>query len=514
MMHAARLSPAAPLRRAGGSAVTLGLAAGLLMGLFALDSVLLLAFLGWPPLVTAILGAVMAGGIAVLAARSVSATVRIGPATIMACTAIAALLLLLGGEGRLFYATADWQIRDAVLADMGRHAWPFDYMLDGRSKMLRAPLGMYLVPALLGGASQTARDWALFGHNLVLLTLILAIGSALFEGRRARWIAATIFIAFSGWDIIGTILLDHVTGKARWEHLESWAGAYQYSAHITQIFWVPQHAMAGWTCALAYMLWRRGLAPVGLFAATVPLVALWSPLAILGAVPFAIFAGLTVLATGRWNGRDVVLGAVALAATLPALAYLGADAQKLGSGPQFPNIVLYTLMMLLEVVPLVLPPFLGRDRHSDLPTLLIAAVCLFLMPLWKIGASADFQMRGSIMPLALVALAFADWAIRMRHSGAKLLLLLILSLGGVTGGAELWRAVRLQPSPPPRCSLAEAWTRQSGLIVPNDSYFAATGALPRWLRPADPVERVEDAPAPRCWDRPWKLPRTLGARAA
>lgn len=488
--------------------IPLGNAVAALMALFTIDTVLLLAFLGRSFVMTAALAAIAAIVIGRLTARAISAHMRIAVPTIFACIAIAAALLLLGGEGRLFFATADWQIRDVVLADMGRNPWPFAYWLDGQAKTLRAPLGMYLVPALVGGANQTARDWMLFSHNLAILTLILGIASTLFEGARQRLIAVGIFVVFSGWDVIGTLLIHKTFGHAHWGHLETWAGKYQYSSHITQLFWVPQHAFAGWACALTFALWRREFASVGLFAATLPLVAIWSPLALLGAVPFAVFAGVQVLLTGRWRGQDVLLAAAAAGIALPALAYLGADAQKLGGHAQWPHPVLYALIILLEVAPLVLPSLLNRSASLDRPTLLIATGCLLLMPLWQLGAGSDFQMRASIMPLAVAALAFAQWAVITRTLIGRLAVILILAVGSVTGAAELWRSVRYLPSPVPHCTLDEAWTQQSGLIVPNDSYFAATAALPAWLRPDGQQSRANVGPLRRCWSRRWMTPRS------
>ena len=52
-------------------------------------------------------------------------------------------------------------------------------------------------------------------------------------------------------DIVGQI----VTHRPIWLHLEQWAGL-QFSGHLTQAFWVPQHALAGWFFAAFYMLWR------------------------------------------------------------------------------------------------------------------------------------------------------------------------------------------------------------------------------------------------------------------
>ncbi|WP_152639869.1 hypothetical protein [Sphingobium bisphenolivorans] len=472
--------------------------AAMLVALFALDNVLLLGLLGQSPSIVAALGLLAPAVLAFLTWKAIGGAHRVSVPTIALCLAVAAILLVLGGEGRLFYATADWQIRDAVLADMGKHRWPFDYWLDGKSQLLRAPVGMYLVPALLGGASQIGRDWALLAHNALVLGLLLAIGSALFEGRRTRWIALIVFVAFSGLDIIGNLINQSATHAANWEHIERWAGGYQYSSHITQIFWVPQHGFAGWTAALTYMLWRKGIAPIGLFAASLPLVALWSPFALFGALPFAIYAGVSVLLSGAWSWRDVLICGIAALLAVPALLYLSADAASVGGGLHPPVAITYVLLLALEVIPFLLP--LLRDKAADRPTVLIAGTCLFLMPLWVIGMNNDFEMRASIVPLALLAVAFAEWGSRQQSGGQKAWFILLVALGSVTGFVEMARSFRLAPSPAPRCSLAGAWHRQTGMVVPHASYFAARSAFPVKI---DPAERVSSTQPARCWDQPW-----------
>lgn len=474
-----------------------------LIALFALDNVLLLGFLGWPPLLVAALAAILPFALACLVWKSVPSERRIGVPTILICFAVTVILLILGGEGRLFYATADWQIRDAVLADMGNHHWPFDYWLDGSSKLLRAPVGMYLVPALLGGSSQIGRDWALLAHNMLVLGLLLSIGSALFEGRRGKWIALIVFVMFSGLDVIGNLINDAATGAADWDHIERWAANYQYSSHITQIFWVPQHAFAGWTAALTYMLWRKGIAPIGLFAASLPLAALWSPLILFGALPFAVFAGVRALLTRAWNWRDILICGLAVLLAMPALLYLSAGAGSVGGGLFPMNPGAYFLLLLLEIAPFFRPLLRDQDGASDHATILIAGLCLLLMPLWAIGMSNDFQMRASIMPLALVAVAFARWADRVESRSGKAWFLVVITLGSVTGTAEIARAFRLAPSPAPRCSLAGVWHRQTGFAVAHDSYFAARNAFPIRI---DPRQRVSSAQPTDCWGRSWNMP--------
>ncbi|HEX7820343.1 MAG TPA: hypothetical protein VF463_06970 [Sphingobium sp.] len=504
MTHAA--TPAEPTigRRLAAASLRLRTIAATLLALFVLDNIILLGLLGVSSLLVFALALIMPPVLAILVIRTMPGEKHIAFSTIFVCLAIAAILLMLGGEGRLFFATDDWQIRDAVLADMGTHRWPFDYWLDGQAQMLRAPVGMYLVPALIGGASQLGRDWVLLAHNSLILGLVLMLGSALFKGRRAQLIALVTFITFSGLDVIGTLIHQSFSGEADWEHIERWAYQSQYSAHITQIFWVPHHAFAGWACAITYLLWRRGLAPIGLFGASLPLVALWSPLVLFGALPFAAFAGIRTLLTGAWDKRDILLCIVATAVAIPALLYLATDAQTVGGGIRPLPPAIYILVMLLEVVPFILPLLRDRDVAADRATVMIAGICLLLMPLWKIGSSTDFQMRASIMPLALVAIAFADWANRLNRLDTKAYFLTIIALASLTGMVEIARVFRFAPSPVPHCSLAGIWSRQTGLIVPHAAYFAARGAFPFNVIPAD---RVSIANPDICWDQQWRSPR-------
>lgn len=475
-----------------------------LIALFAVDNILLLAFLGLGAAATGLLLVMLPPALALMAVRTMPAHLRVDVRTVLLCAMVSCVLLLLGGEGRLFYATADWQIRDAVLADMGRHRWPFDYLVDGNPSILRAPLGLYLVPSLLGGASQIGRDWALLAHNSVILGLMLSVGSILFDGVRARFVALIMFFGFSGLDVMGSLVIQSATGWADWWHLERWADNYQYSAHITQIFWVPHHALAGWFAALAYMLWRRGMAGIGLFAAGLPLVAIWSPLVLFGALPFALLAGGQALMTGRWSWRDVAFALLALFVAAPDLIYLSSDAAALGGALRPPPRLLYCLVILLEVLPFILPQLLDRHEESDRMTIGLALACLLVMPVWIIGANNDFQMRASIMPLVIVAVGFAQWAVRLTRPGEKVACLLLISLGAVTGTVEIANALRFRPTPAPHCSLLSIWHRQSGLIAPYGTYFAARDRMPVALHP---VERVDSVATSPCWERRWQILR-------
>jgi hypothetical protein len=481
------------------------LAAGLLC-LFAADNLLLLHFLGLslPLTVGAIFVACTA--ITILCGKFGANRARVPYRAFLIAFLVAFTLFALGGQGRFFYANVDWQVRDAVLRDMATHPWPFAYEVGGTAWFLRAPIGTYLFPAMFGAHAEMA----LLLWNSLRLALLLTLAWQLFECTRERLIALTVFILFSGWDVVGTAIYWALGQQPSWDHLEPWNLGFQYSSNVTLAFWVPQHAIAGWACAITFLMWRKGIAPIGLFAATIPLVAIWSPLAIMGAIPFAIFAGLDVLRRRAFDLGDVALAAVGVVIALPALLYMHLGASDVGIHVRLMPPLAWLLCALLEVLPFAYPVL--RDRAgaaSDRPVILLTVAILLVMPLVHVGDSVDFQMRASIMPLALLSVAFASWTYRvsmerpLRH-GTMGYALIALALGAVTPWHELRRALVNGPSPLPHCSLIGVWHKQNNIVAPYATYLAPVATLPPSLRTL-PVVAGRSDPG-KCWDRKWVTP--------
>lgn len=484
---------------------TIGTLAGALLGLFAIDNLLLLHFWGLALPLTVGLIFTACSAIALLCARI---PVRLPPVpyrTLAVAFLIALAVLALGGEGRFFYANVDWQVRDAVLNDMASHPWPFAYDIDGAAYFLRAPLGTYLLPAMFGAHA----DLALLLSNSLRLALLLTLASQLFASTRERSIVLGVFILFSGWDVLGTAFVSALGLHPSWDHLEAWDQGYQYSSNVTLAFWVPQHAIAGWTCAVAFLLWRRALIPIGVLAASIPLLVIWSPLAIMGAIPFAIFAAVDVVRRRDFTLSDIAFAAIAVAIAIPALLYLQIDAAKVGAhlGNAYPY--LWMLCIGLEVLPFVWP-LLKRSRSKvDRPAILLILFSLVLMPFVQVGVSSDFQMRASIMALALLSIAFGESIYRLssekpRRTAAMTYALVAIALGAATPFLELRRALANGPSPRPLCSLVGVWHKQDNMIVPYSSYLAPVSMLPTVLRNIPVVAGRSDPD--ECWDRKWVLP--------
>ena len=488
-------------------AVTARTLAGTLLALFTLDNLLLPAFLGAPvlPLTFGVLPvAALAGW---LLARAGGLEARIPHATFLAVFGVALAIFVLGGEGRLVYANPDWQVRDAVLADLASNPWPFAYEIGGWRAVLRAPLGLYLLPALASGW----HDVALLLSNTLRLALILALAGTLFDSRRARLIGLGVFVAFSGWDVVGNALMSVIDGPMPWDHIEQWNPGSQYSSTLTLAFWVPNHAMAGWACALTYLLWLRRKAPIGLLGAIIPLTALWSPLAAMGALPFALHAGIRALRERAWTYYDIGLTMLATTVALPSLWYLQLDPGSVSFGwwPLAP--LPMALLVALEIAPLALPVFLfKRTRPNERTMLFLVSISLLFMPMFHIGTGIDFQMRASIMPLTLLTFAFAEWIVDLRDEqrteaprrlGLQVLGIVTVAIGAVTPAMEVRRALDNDPSPRPLCSLGGAWKAQINNLTPFGTYLAQRSSLPSWMAHA-PITAGRSDPA-NCWATSW-----------
>lgn len=486
--------------------LTVGTLTASLLGLFALDNLLLLHFWGLSLPLTMGLTVVAGAAITALCARYSANLAPVPARTFAAALLISLALFALGGEGRFFYANTDWQIRDAVLRDLATNPWPFAYDIHGTAFFLRAPLGTYLLPAMFGAHA----DLALLISNSLRLALLLTLSWHLFETKRERAIILAVFILFSGWDLLGTAVYSALGANLSWDHIERWNFTYQYSSHVTQAFWVPQHAIAGWACAAAFLLWRKGLVPIGLFAATIPLVAIWSPLAIMGAIPFALLAGFEAMRRRAVELSDVAIAALALAIALPALLYLQIDAAKVGMHLRMSHPWAWLFCVALEVLPFAWP--LLREPTSpvtDRPVVLLILLLLVAMPLVQVGVNSDFQMRASIMPLALLSIYFARWISKLlsekpSHRAAIAYAFVAITLGAATPLLEVRRALVNGPSPRPLCSLVGVWDKQDNMIVPYSTYLAPVSALPAALRHLPVVAGRSDPE--KCWDRKWVVP--------
>lgn len=381
-----------------------------------------------------------------------------------------------GGTGHLVFANADWHLRDAVLHDLVQGRWPVGYGA-GAQSLLRAPIGYYLPAAVIGKAAgllaahAALAVWTAAGVVLFLMQVLSPTATqpagpsetSSARGPVSALGAAAVIVLFSGLDVVGTCL--QAPGSlGHWDitrHLEWWAQSYQYSSMTTQLFWVPNHALAGWL--LIGLLMREPGVQLGGLETVLPLVlvalALWSPLTALGAAPFVL---------GRLCGRmrrerslalaNPRIWAPALAVGLVLAAYLTLDAGRvprgwtigrhgLGAAAVAGDLWRHAEFFLLEAG--LIGAAILAIRTSC--RVVLALAILALLPLASFGAANDFVMRVSIPSLAVLAIAAwralaeaaPDRPARIKRGALAGLLV----LGAVTPLQEFARAAILEPWP-------------------------------------------------------------------
>lgn len=431
-----------------------------------------------------------------------------GPTLIQvgACALVALVVFVAGGEGRLLYSNFDWQVRDAVLRDMALNPWPFAY----RQLILRAPIGMYLLPALAGKAwGLQAMDYALLIQNSAFLAAILSLAASLFKTFKDRALGLLVVIFFSGMDVLGRLALElRDIQPAEIEagyHIEGWANL-QFSSHVTQAFWVPQHALPGWLGAVLFLLWSHGLLRLWVFLAPIPVLLLWSPLSTMGLLPFAAYAAFKSMR--QLSVADFVLPGLALALSVPALLYLGAAGDAVGFHGFAPSLLQYVVFQTLEVIPFLVAVWLLRNKSQSPAIIMITGAWLLVLPFVKIGTSVDFMMRASIPALAILSVYVVEALKTKDQRFVRYALIAGLLVGSVTPLLEIGRAFLLRPSPMTTCSLIGIWNRVEGLVPggPTHTYFAPLEKIPNSIKPSF-VTQVEPLQPSVCWSRRWQTRR-------
>jgi hypothetical protein len=401
-----------------------------------------------------------------------------------ACLLIATLISVVGGQGHFVFAKDDWLYRDAVLADIVKGWLPVVYADGDQSWLLRAPLGMYLLPGALGHVfglyaahlAQLAQNSLIFGAILYLMTLV-------WPTRRLLFVA--LFILFSGVDAIPVLL--RTGGSHLFVNLAYWSEYWDYPPNLGQYVWSPNHALPGWwfaTLAVLYLKKETDLATLA--AISVPL-ALWSPLMLVGAA--ALFAFFVLRAPGDMADRRFAVVCAGAAAFLPVLTYLGTDSGSVPRKwlifePDFTELYLFFIPFALPQVFFLL--FLRRRVEPWLrSTLYVVIALLLILPVYQFGPGVmnDFSTRVQIVPRTLLAFGFNALVIELLVSGSRAIVAaaLLVVVEAVSPTLDVSHALVTPAFGVSECNLV---TIHEKLHPKSDlsSYFARLRFVPEWIR--------------------------------
>jgi hypothetical protein len=394
-----------------------------------------------------------------------------------------------GGTAHFVFSNTDWYVRDAVLHDLVASPWPVGYgPVNGSESMLRAPLAYYLPAASVGkfaglyAAHLTLAAWTAIGASLFLLQVLSLTPSR----AGVAIMVALIVVFFSGLDIIGNLINFGPRFIALWHidnHLEWWAGSYQYSSMTTQLFWVPNHALSGWLTIGLLCRDRQGTPLDTMLPLVIVASALWSPLTALGAVPYVIWKVTAAMVRDRSLGLlHPRVWAPALLIGIAVAGYLMLDPGNIPKGwtvgnsrEGFVESLLRQAQFFLLEAGLIGLAILALRRSSHV---VLALIILAILPMARFGPGNDLVMRGSIPSLVILligaCLALVAKAPDLHGRRWKIALGALLAIGAVTPVQEFARAMML-PAWPINRELTLIGTSCGGFPA---HYIARMGAGP------------------------------------
>jgi hypothetical protein len=415
------------------------------------------------------------------------------------------LWLLFSGVGGFGHQNADYKASNALFKDLITQGWPPTLFAGDSQKPIVYYVAYYLPAAAVGKllgwvpANLVLFIWTLIG-SMLAFSWFWRHSRISIKGKTSRIIGLVIvFCLAGGLDYFGYyILKEKVFDLAN--HIDVWAGYFQYSSNTTLMFWVPQQAIAGWLLISMIIDNIKTIQDVRYLWAVASACIIWSPFSVLGSFPYLFLALLTYL---NPENRKFLLNRPALLSIFASLwigithsLYILSNQFKFPAGLMLSMVendlryiqhliafwfVEYGLVAFIVLLFLALGTRIPRsqlvnksdslrekwfgalEQEYNLKPIhfylfLLSVVILTILPLFTMGNNNDLVMRASIPSLFIFwtfvfkILIDAPLRTRIKLSVLYIFLSTILVLGFFSSVSELFRSVKKFHIGPPEIS--------------------------------------------------------------
>ncbi len=189
-----------------------------------------------------------------------------------------------------------------------------------------------------------------------------------------------------------------------------------YRGFISNLFWTPNHALPGWFFAVLLLLHLRREIDIAVLGLAFVILLFWSPLAMIGALPFIAICVLRALPGNVFCARNMI-AIVAALCFLPVLFYLTLDAGTVGREwlLGLDGFWLSYLLLLIFGMPQAWIVLASWSKLAEWRKTAVGAAVfsLLLIPIYRIGAAPDdndLAMRAPTIALFVVAIVFCEIA--------------------------------------------------------------------------------------------------------
>lgn len=372
------------------------------------------------------------------------AKVRINYRYLILTLCISLFFAILSGAGGFVWQKPDWTKHNVVLNDLINYRWPVYYgaSIYNENTTLVYYIAYYLPAALIGKLfGWRAGEMGLFFQTFLGLFIFAQL---IGESIRFNTKKYFIFFLLSGADILGVFIFNNEPTHVL--YIEYYASSLQFSSVMTQLMWVPQHALAGWIGAiLAYKDFEesRILRTLPMYVA---IAFLWSPFISLGlALAFAPF--VISPKVKQYFNLYTISGAIM---SVMILFYFKSQQHILSDQIRIYIIsnknILNNLGMMFGFLVLDLYIFMlflifvkEKMRTSEKKIAVWLFMILVLIAQVMYGLGSDFAMRTSIPALTLIFIFVLRYLNDVMHSKSlpAILILSLLVIGIATPLVEI-----------------------------------------------------------------------------
>ena len=319
--------------------------------------------------------------------------------------------LMFSSIGGIGYRNFDSGIRSSLLWHLVTGSWPLYFESGYFGKAFGAVPDKayvyyfaYYLPAAVAGKllGWKVANLALFAYSWLGVSLALML-VRMYVRQRHYWVTLLVFIGiclFGGMDYVFAGLFGPTNDRS-----EMWLSPFHYFSHTRNLFWAPQHCVPTWLM-IGIMLNQKQVSP--LLMRSFPLVTvsmlLWSPLCLLGLIPF-IFAMM------KYHWKEWLR--LSLETVLTCLLFLLLIAFIVSNDFSFkmlfaPNFIVdywekHCLFILSEFILLSTIIFFSNNKIEDSNFLLTAFGLLLIIPIFILGQWNDWSIKLSMPPLFVLS---------------------------------------------------------------------------------------------------------------
>lgn len=417
---------------------------------------IIIFFIGWCNIYTAILGTGVIFGSLYFAIKNAPAIWIPENKRQIFLLVITLLITLIwvysSGIGGLVFQNTDHYEKNAIFEILTNQHWPI--INNEKSLILTYYIAFWLPSAVIGKIFNSIQIGYYFQILWASLGIFLFFYYVLAILKRKSIFPIILFIFFSGLDIIGTFFSMPEKLSYFSSHLENWSWYYQYSCNTTLLYWVFNQAIPAWVITMLILNEKNNKNIIFIYSC----MFLHSTLPAIGILPVFIyqtiknsydknekffnFNQVKTMFFSVFSIQNIFGGLIIV---LVSYLYLSNNLSGETSyilNPFNTSHIIYYLLFIFFEVGLYLIFLSNKYKNNILFYLVILGLLIY--PFVIIGKSCDFCMRASIPLFVILYLFIIEYFDDITVKNWKLtnyLLIIVLLIGAITPLHEISRTI-------------------------------------------------------------------------